>query len=103
MRDQDTIAAIATAHGRSAIGVIRVSGPQVQDIINEHLVKLSPRRATLAAFCDTDNFDLINTPSEVSLLGSSNVRFKNKLHKAIKVIKDCEDRYKKEIDPKLVN
>ena len=55
MRDQDTIAAIATAHGRSAIGVIRVSGPQVQDIINEHLVKLSPRRATLAAFCDTDN------------------------------------------------
>ena len=30
-------------------------------------------------FCDVDNFDLINTPSEVSLLGSSNVRFNNKL------------------------
>ena len=30
-------------------------------------------------FCDTDNFDLINSPSEVSLLGSSNVRFRNNL------------------------
>ena len=30
-------------------------------------------------FCDVDNFDLINTPSEVSLLGLSNVRFRNKL------------------------
>ena len=31
------------------------------------------------ASCDTDSFDLINSPSEVSLLGSGNVRFRNKL------------------------
>ena len=30
-------------------------------------------------FCKADNFDLINIPSEVSLLGTSNVRFRNKL------------------------
>ena len=30
-------------------------------------------------FCKPDNFDLINIPSEVSLLGTNNVRFRNKL------------------------
>ena len=37
MRDNDTIAAIATAHGRSAIGIIRISGPGVEDILHEHV------------------------------------------------------------------
>ena len=36
MRDDDTIAAIATANGRSAIGIIRISGPDVDAILNKH-------------------------------------------------------------------
>ena len=37
MRDNDTIAAIATAHGRSAIGIIRISGPGVEIILHKHV------------------------------------------------------------------
>jgi tRNA modification GTPase len=49
----DTIAAIATAHGRGAVGVIRVSGPQVPRIAAEILGALpKPRRAHLAHFLD---------------------------------------------------
>ena len=52
MRDNDTIAAIATAHGRSAIGIIRISGPRVEDILHEHVPSIRPRNATLVNFCD---------------------------------------------------
>ena len=52
MRDNDTIAAIATAHGRSAIGIIRISGPGVEDILHEHVPSIRPRNATLVNFCD---------------------------------------------------
>ncbi len=52
MRDNDTIAAIATANGRSAIGIIRVSGPGVDVILHEHAPSIRPRNATLVDFCD---------------------------------------------------
>ena len=52
MRDDDTIAAIATANGRSAIGIIRISGPDVGAILNKHAPSIRPRRATLVDFCD---------------------------------------------------
>lgn len=50
----DVIAAIATAPGRGGIGVVRVSGPQL-DALAERLSgkQLQPRVATLADFCDS--------------------------------------------------
>lgn len=50
---QDTIAAIATAPGRGAIGVVRVSGPAARDVA----IALTggvppPRTARLATFCN---------------------------------------------------
>jgi tRNA modification GTPase len=55
----DTIAAIATAHGRGAVGVIRVSGPQVPRIAAEILGALpEPRRARLAHFLDANGSSL---------------------------------------------
>ncbi len=45
---RDTIAAIATAPGRGAVAVIRVSGPDVQEIADRLGLKdLEPRRASL--------------------------------------------------------
>ena len=52
MRDNDTIAAIATANGRSAIGIIRISGPNIGVILNKHAPNIRPRRATLIDVCD---------------------------------------------------
>lgn len=53
MRGADTIAAIATPPGRGGIGVIRVSGPDVQTIINAILGKsLQARYATHTHFLD---------------------------------------------------
>jgi tRNA modification GTPase len=55
----DTIAAIATAHGRGAVGVIRVSGPQVPRIAAEILGALpEPRQAHLAHFLDANGSSL---------------------------------------------
>lgn len=49
MDDHDTIAAIATAPGRGAVGVVRVSGPAVPRLIYQLLDRELPaRRATLA-------------------------------------------------------
>jgi tRNA modification GTPase len=51
----DTIAAIASAPGRGAVGVVRVSGPDVPDIANSLLGTLPPpRTAHLANFMDAD-------------------------------------------------
>jgi tRNA modification GTPase len=51
----DTIAAVATAPGRSAIGILRVSGPAVPDIARQLLGRLPPpRQAMLASFRDAD-------------------------------------------------
>ncbi|HEY1313431.1 MAG TPA: tRNA uridine-5-carboxymethylaminomethyl(34) synthesis GTPase MnmE [Steroidobacteraceae bacterium] len=56
MTPPDTIAAIATAPGRGAVGVIRVSGPQVPQIAVGILGELpNPRRARLARFLDAHN------------------------------------------------
>jgi len=53
MTDKDTIAAIATAAGRSGIGVVRVSGPRLERIINDMVGKpLVPRQAVLTNFLD---------------------------------------------------
>jgi tRNA modification GTPase len=53
MTDKDTIAAIATAAGRSAIGVVRVSGPRLERIIDAMVGRpLAPRQAVLADFLD---------------------------------------------------
>jgi tRNA modification GTPase len=53
MNDDDIIAAIATAPGRSGIGVIRVSGPQLDPLINGIAGKaLPPRRAVVREFLD---------------------------------------------------
>jgi tRNA modification GTPase len=55
MAATDTIAAIATAPGRSGIGVIRISGPRagLSAIIEQAIGKtLKPRRAILADFRD---------------------------------------------------
>ncbi|MGO9934564.1 MAG: tRNA uridine-5-carboxymethylaminomethyl(34) synthesis GTPase MnmE [Steroidobacteraceae bacterium] len=59
MASPDTIAAIASAHGRGAVGVIRVSGPDVPLIAIEVLGSLPPpRRARLAHFLDRDGTSL---------------------------------------------
>jgi tRNA modification GTPase len=51
----DTIAAIATAHGRGGIGVIRISGADVVPFAAAILGKLPPPRvATYAAFLDAE-------------------------------------------------
>lgn len=50
---EEIIAAIATAPGRSGIGVVRVSGPQLAGIIGQIVAKpLVPRRAALTEFRD---------------------------------------------------
>ena len=55
MAAPDTIAAIASAHGRGAIGVIRVSGPKVPQLAVEILGALpAPRCARLTRFLDRD-------------------------------------------------
>ena len=53
MRTPDTIAAIASAPGRGAVGVIRVSGPEVPQIAAAILGALPrPRLARLSSFLD---------------------------------------------------
>lgn len=53
MSDKDTIAAVASAPGRGAIGVIRVSGPKVPEVARAVLNGLpEPRAASLRAFRD---------------------------------------------------
>lgn len=53
MPTADTIAAVATAHGRAGIGVIRVSGPSVAQICARLTGSLpAERNARLSDFCD---------------------------------------------------
>lgn len=53
MSRRDTIAAIATAPGRAAIGVVRLSGPQVPQFIPQLVGRdLPARRAVVAEFKD---------------------------------------------------
>ena len=54
MRNDDTIAAIATALGRGGIGVVRVSGLGVGEVVNQIVsAALKPRVATLSKFLDS--------------------------------------------------
>lgn len=51
IRDGDTIAAIATAPGRAAVGIVRVSGPGVPSLIRAVIGReLTPRHAEIAEF-----------------------------------------------------
>jgi tRNA modification GTPase len=51
VHDEDTIAATATAPGRGAVGVVRISGPGVPRMMVEIVGRpLSPRVASVAAF-----------------------------------------------------
>jgi tRNA modification GTPase len=55
----DTIAAIASAPGRGAIGIVRLSGPQVPGIAKTLLGAVpAPRIATLSRFLDADGSTL---------------------------------------------
>lgn len=52
---EDTIVAIATAPGRGAVGIVRVSGPRLKDFARELLGReLEPRYATYLPFRDHD-------------------------------------------------
>lgn len=52
----DTIVAIATAPGRGAIGVVRVSGPQARHVMRTVCGReLAPRMATHLSFLDADH------------------------------------------------
>jgi tRNA modification GTPase len=51
----DTIAAIATAHGRGGVGIVRLSGPQAVHLVHALTGRRQPpRRATLARFRAAD-------------------------------------------------
>lgn len=53
MRPADTIAAVATAPGRAGIGVVRVSGPAVRNILEAMTGRVPPpRTAVLSDFVD---------------------------------------------------
>lgn len=53
MASDDTIAAIATPHGRGGVGVVRVSGTNLNSLVTALLGRVpAPRQAVLAAFRD---------------------------------------------------
>lgn len=55
MSTADTIAAIATAPGRAAIGVVRLSGPRLRPVMEQIVGRaLAPRRAVLSTFKDAN-------------------------------------------------
>lgn len=55
MQTTDTIAAVATAPGRSGIGIVRLSGPDVRRIVSQITAKpVSARRAVLTDFLDPE-------------------------------------------------
>jgi len=52
---RDTIAAISTAAGRAAVGIVRLSGPAVLHIAQDVIARVpAPRHATLVTICDAD-------------------------------------------------
>ena len=55
VRQHHPIAAIATAPGRGAVGIVRISGRQITPVIHSLVGRaLSPRMATYLPFCDAD-------------------------------------------------
>ena len=58
-RHQDPIAAIATAPGRGAVGIVRVSGKQIGALIQALCARpLKPREATYLPFLDRDGLTI---------------------------------------------
>ena len=56
MHSQDTIAAIATGSGRAGVGIVRVSGPDVQKIAEQVIgFALTPRQAHFVPFLDAQS------------------------------------------------
>src|SRR5919107_4929151 len=77
MRDDEPIVAIATASGRGAVGIVRVSGARLEALV-EALCgrRLEPRRATYGAFLDAagaviDQGLAIHFPAPHSYTGES--------------------------------
>jgi tRNA modification GTPase len=55
MERADVIAAVATAAGKSAVGVVRLSGPRLDEFLKSLLGRVpEPRRATLTDFLNAD-------------------------------------------------
>ena len=55
MATPDVIAAVASAPGRAAIGLVRLSGPELHTLMHPLLGRdLPPRRAVLSDFLDRD-------------------------------------------------
>ncbi|WP_020173985.1 tRNA uridine-5-carboxymethylaminomethyl(34) synthesis GTPase MnmE [Methyloferula stellata] len=88
---EDTIFAFASGAGRAAIGVFRLSGPKVRDIVEamtapgsphgEGIVALQPRYAQLVKFIDPRSKDIIDQglvlwfPSPASFTGEDAAEF----------------------------
>jgi len=61
MSRSDIIAAVATAPGRAAVGIVRVSGPRLEELASALVGKRLPaRRAVLADFLDSTHRALDN-------------------------------------------
>ncbi len=61
MSGSDIIAAVATAPGRAAVGIVRVSGPRLEELASALVGKRLPaRRAVLADFLDSTHRALDN-------------------------------------------
>lgn len=76
----DTIAAIATAPGLGAVGIVKLAGPAVESIIASLGWTLAPRMATFVALRDTDG-EVIDSgialffPAPHSYTGDSTLEF----------------------------
>ena len=55
MKNEDTIVAISTANGKSAVGIIRVSGPKTNEISELFFGKVKPRYAKYVKIRDENN------------------------------------------------
>ena len=82
MRDMDTIVALATARGRAAIAVVRVSGPGTAAIIKSIAGRLpKPRVATLCRLADPRDGEAIDQalalwfPGPASFTGEDSAEF----------------------------
>jgi tRNA modification GTPase len=90
--DRDTIAAISTAPGRGAIGIVRVSGPAVRDLTLELTgITPAPRHATYTAFRDThgaviDRGLCLYFPAPASYTGEDLVEFQ--LHGSLPLLRE---------------
>lgn len=90
--DRDTIAAISTAPGRGAIGIVRVSGPAARDLALELTgASPAPRHATYTAFRDLhgaviDRGLCLFFPGPASYTGEDLVEFQ--LHGSLPLLRD---------------